>query len=103
LLASSGLPWLRCGLNDWIAAWPLRRGRDDRPLILPTKADAQSCRRGGSALIDLVPVDGQLGRVGGAVPGRQGRNLEASACASNPATIAPSSLTWRATALQPAW
>jgi glyoxylase I family protein len=32
--------------------------------------------RAGSALIDLVPVDGQLGRAGGAAPGRDGRNLD---------------------------
>jgi glyoxylase I family protein len=32
--------------------------------------------RAGSALIDLVPVDGQLGRAGGAAPGREGRNLD---------------------------
>jgi catechol 2,3-dioxygenase-like lactoylglutathione lyase family enzyme len=32
--------------------------------------------RAGSALIDLVPVDGKLGRMGGAAPGREGRNLD---------------------------
>lgn len=32
--------------------------------------------RAGSALIDLVPVDGVLGRAGGAAPGREGRNLD---------------------------
>ncbi|WP_284616612.1 VOC family protein [Aquabacterium humicola] len=32
--------------------------------------------RAGSALIDLVPVTGQLGRAGGAAPGREGRNLD---------------------------
>ena len=32
--------------------------------------------RAGSALIDLVPVDGPLGRLGGAAPGREGRNLD---------------------------
>jgi glyoxylase I family protein len=32
--------------------------------------------RAGSALIDLVPVDGKLGRTGGAAPGREGRNLD---------------------------
>jgi catechol 2,3-dioxygenase-like lactoylglutathione lyase family enzyme len=30
----------------------------------------------GAALIDLVPLDGQLGRLGGAGPGREGRNLD---------------------------
>lgn len=32
--------------------------------------------RAGSSLIDLVPVDGKLGRAGGAAPGREGRNLD---------------------------
>jgi glyoxylase I family protein len=32
--------------------------------------------RAGIALIDLVPVDGALGRAGGAAPGREGRNLD---------------------------
>lgn len=32
--------------------------------------------RAGSALIDLVPVDGALGRAGGAAPGQQGHNLD---------------------------
>lgn len=32
--------------------------------------------RAGSSLIDLVPVDGKLGRVGGSAPGKQGRNLD---------------------------
>jgi catechol 2,3-dioxygenase-like lactoylglutathione lyase family enzyme len=32
--------------------------------------------RAGSALIDLVPVDGQLGRTGGAAPGPEGRNVD---------------------------
>jgi glyoxylase I family protein len=32
--------------------------------------------RAGAALIDLVPVDGKLGRAGGAAPGREGRNLD---------------------------
>ena len=32
--------------------------------------------RAGAALIDLVPVDGRLGRAGGAAPGREGRNLD---------------------------
>ena len=30
----------------------------------------------GDALIDLVPVDGELGRAGGAAPGREGRNVD---------------------------
>jgi glyoxylase I family protein len=32
--------------------------------------------RAGASLIDLVPVDGQLGRAGGAAPGKEGRNLD---------------------------
>lgn len=32
--------------------------------------------RAGHALIDLVPVDGKLGRAGGAAPGREARNLD---------------------------
>lgn len=32
--------------------------------------------RAGRSLVDLVPVDGQLGQAGGAAPGRQGRNLD---------------------------
>ncbi|MDB5796241.1 MAG: Glyoxalase/Bleomycin resistance protein/Dihydroxybiphenyl dioxygenase [Paucimonas sp.] len=32
--------------------------------------------RAGAALIDLVPVDGKLGRAGGAAPGLEGRNLD---------------------------
>jgi glyoxylase I family protein len=32
--------------------------------------------RAGSALIDLVPIDGPLGQKGGAAPGEEGRNLD---------------------------
>lgn len=32
--------------------------------------------RAGRSLIDLVPVGGKLGRLGGAAPGREGRNLD---------------------------
>jgi len=32
--------------------------------------------RAGRSLLDLVPVDGELGRAGGAAPGRTGRNLD---------------------------
>jgi len=32
--------------------------------------------RAGSSLIDLVPIDGKLGRMGGAAPGTQGRNMD---------------------------
>ena len=32
--------------------------------------------RAGRSMIDLVPIDGKLGRAGGAAPGREGRNLD---------------------------
>jgi catechol 2,3-dioxygenase-like lactoylglutathione lyase family enzyme len=32
--------------------------------------------RAGDSLIDLVPVEGRLGRLGGAAPGPEGRNLD---------------------------
>jgi catechol 2,3-dioxygenase-like lactoylglutathione lyase family enzyme len=32
--------------------------------------------RAGSSLIDLVPIDGPLGRKGGAAPGQEARNLD---------------------------
>jgi glyoxylase I family protein len=32
--------------------------------------------RAGSAMLDLVSVDGKLGRMGGAAPGREGRNVD---------------------------
>ncbi|HLJ52586.1 MAG TPA: VOC family protein [Rhizomicrobium sp.] len=32
--------------------------------------------RAGTSLIDLVPLDGMLGRRGGTGPGREGRNLD---------------------------
>jgi glyoxylase I family protein len=32
--------------------------------------------RAGRSLLDLVPVDGELGRAGGAAPGPEGRNLD---------------------------
>ena len=32
--------------------------------------------RAGRSLVDLVPVDGVLGRAGGAPPGAEGRNLD---------------------------
>lgn len=42
--------------------------RDDRLGLVQLRA--------GRSLIDLVPVDGELGRAGGAAPGVQGRNLD---------------------------
>jgi glyoxylase I family protein len=32
--------------------------------------------RAGTTLIDIVGIDGELGRMGGAAPGREGRNLD---------------------------
>lgn len=32
--------------------------------------------RAGNALIDLIPVDGKLGSLGGAAPGKEGRNMD---------------------------
>ena len=32
--------------------------------------------RAGASLVDLVPVDGKLGRMGGAAPGKEGRNVD---------------------------
>lgn len=32
--------------------------------------------RAGRSLLDIVPVDSELGRKGGAAPGKQGRNLD---------------------------
>ena len=32
--------------------------------------------RAGRSMLDLVPVDGKLGRAGGAAPGAQGRNVD---------------------------
>jgi glyoxylase I family protein len=32
--------------------------------------------RAGSCLVDLVPIDGKLGRMGGAAPGPEGRNMD---------------------------
>lgn len=46
---------------------PLEKRQDDIGLVQ---------LRAGSALIDLVPIDGELGRAGGAAPGREGRNLD---------------------------
>jgi len=45
----------------------LERRRDDLGLVH---------LRAGRSFIDLVPVDGPLGRAGGAAPGKEGRNLD---------------------------
>jgi len=61
----------------------------DLPRMLHFYCDALGCAverrddqigliqlRAGRSLIDLVPVDGQIGRGGGAAPGAEGRNLD---------------------------
>ena len=40
--------------------------------------------RAGRSLIDLVPLDGKLGRIGGAGPGAEGRNVDHFALAIEP-------------------
>jgi catechol 2,3-dioxygenase-like lactoylglutathione lyase family enzyme len=45
----------------------VERRADDLGLIL---------LRAGRSMLDLVPVDGKLGRAGGAAPGREARNLD---------------------------
>lgn len=40
---------------------------------------AMSHLRVGAAMIDLVEVSGPLGKAGGAAPGKEGRNMDASA------------------------
>ena len=40
--------------------------------------------RAGSALIDIVPVDGGLGRAGGGPPGKQGHNMDHFCLQVNP-------------------
>jgi glyoxylase I family protein len=46
---------------------PVEKRQDDLGLVQ---------LRAGRSLIDLVPLDGKLGRAGGAAPGAQGRNLD---------------------------
>jgi glyoxylase I family protein len=61
----------------------------DLPAMLRFYCDALGCRierrqdeigliqlRAGRSMIDLVPLDGKLGRAGGAAPGRQGHNMD---------------------------
>ncbi len=45
----------------------IARRRDDLGLVQ---------LQAGRSMLDLVPVDGQLGRAGGAAPGKEGRNLD---------------------------
>ncbi|MDB5882552.1 MAG: Glyoxalase/bleomycin resistance protein/dioxygenase [Ramlibacter sp.] len=46
---------------------PVEKRQDDLGLVQ---------LRAGRSLIDLVPLDGKLGKAGGAAPGAQGRNLD---------------------------
>ena len=46
---------------------PLEKRQDDIGLIQ---------LRAGRSLIDLVPLEGKLGKAGGAAPGKEGRNLD---------------------------
>ena len=61
----------------------------DLPAMLRFYCDGLGCRierrqdeiglvqlRAGRSMLDLVPVDGKLGRAGGAAPGAQGHNLD---------------------------
>ena len=45
----------------------LERNKDDIGLVQ---------LRAGRSLVDLVPVEGELGRKGGAAPGREGHNMD---------------------------
>ena len=55
------------GFYGQVLGCPVERRQDEIGLVQ---------LRAGSALIDLVPVDGKLGRMGGAAPGPEGRNLD---------------------------
>jgi catechol 2,3-dioxygenase-like lactoylglutathione lyase family enzyme len=57
--------------------------------------------RAGTALIDLVPIDGPLGRKGGAAPGPEARNLDHFCYASIRTTPMRSSRTCNGMASRP--
>jgi glyoxylase I family protein len=61
----------------------------DLPAMLHFYCDGLGCRierrqdeigliqlRAGRSMLDLVPLDGKLGRAGGAAPGAEGRNVD---------------------------
>jgi glyoxylase I family protein len=61
----------------------------DLPAMLRFYCDGLGCRverrqdeigliqlRAGRSMLDLVPLDGKLGRAGGAAPGKQGHNVD---------------------------
>jgi len=56
----------------------LRFWRDALGCTIERSSDALGLHqlRAGQSLIDLVPVDGPLGRQGGAAPGREARNVD---------------------------
>jgi glyoxylase I family protein len=66
VLRVSDLPRMLAFYVD-VLGCSVERRRDDIGLVQ---------LRAGAALIDLVPVDGELGRAGGAAAGREGRNLD---------------------------
>jgi len=59
-------------------ATSLRFWRDALGCTIERSSDALGLHqlRAGESLIDLVPVDGPLGRHGGAAPGREARNVD---------------------------
>jgi glyoxylase I family protein len=57
--------------------------------------------RVGTSLIDLVPVDGPLGRAGGAAPRREGRNLDHLCLRIEPFDLAGLRAHLRAHGIQP--
>lgn len=69
----------------------------DAPAAIAFYVDVLGCRlektqaeiglyqlRAGASIIDIVPVDGRLGRAGGAAPGEEGRNLDHFALGVSP-------------------
>lgn len=69
----------------------------DAPAAIAFYVDVLGCRlektqaeiglyqlRAGASIIDIVPVDGKLGRAGGAAPGEEGRNLDHFALGVSP-------------------
>ena len=71
---------------------PVERRREDLGLLQ---------LRAGRSLLDLVPVDGPLGRAGGRAPGTEGATSITSASGWSPSTRRRSAPTWRATVSPP--
>ena len=57
--------------------------------------------RAGRSLLDLVPVDGELGRAGGAAPAKAGRNLDHFCLRIDPFDEADIRATLRAAGFEP--